>query len=79
MRADLAWTWKTFLDEEVKSIFIEGLGEEFEKILDGYITNSLPAEWQTNNLNELVEAGKKYEEILESKKKLYKTDESKQQ
>eukprot|EP00957_Ditylum_brightwellii_P107023 8165973-Ditylum_brightwellii.AAC.1 len=30
MRADLAWNQKTFLDEEVKSIFIEGLGEEFD-------------------------------------------------
>eukprot|EP00957_Ditylum_brightwellii_P178635 13606666-Ditylum_brightwellii.AAC.1 len=34
MRADLAWNQKTFSGEEVKSIFIEGLREEFEKILD---------------------------------------------
>eukprot|EP00957_Ditylum_brightwellii_P102610 7820635-Ditylum_brightwellii.AAC.1 len=78
MHDDLAWNRKYFSDDKVKNIFIEGLGQEFRKILDGHLTNTLPPEWNTTSLPALTTAAKNFKALQDSKKKLYNTHSDKE-
>eukprot|EP00957_Ditylum_brightwellii_P168061 12794160-Ditylum_brightwellii.AAC.1 len=59
--------------DKIKSIFIEGLGQEFEKILDCHLTNTLPPEWNTTSIPALATATKNFKANKIPKKKLYNT------
>mmetsp|Transcript_32314 Transcript_32314/g.47413 ORF Transcript_32314/g.47413 Transcript_32314/m.47413 type:complete len:711 (+) Transcript_32314:111-2243(+) len=70
-RAILQRNGKTFTPAEIKNIFILGLGQVFEPIIDKHLENTLPADWQTMDINRLAEVATKYKKLQESKKQLF--------
>eukprot|EP00957_Ditylum_brightwellii_P140212 10683725-Ditylum_brightwellii.AAC.1 len=71
MHAELTHNGKTFLPDKVQSIYILGLGSSFKKIIDEYLKDALPTEWNTNNLYKLAEAVLSYKQLQGSRQQLF--------
>eukprot|EP00957_Ditylum_brightwellii_P127690 9737360-Ditylum_brightwellii.AAC.1 len=71
MRAEMQQNRKNFSSNEVKNIFILGLGKLFKPIINRRLDNDLPAEWHTMVLHNLTIIAEKFKKQQDAMKKLF--------
>eukprot|EP00957_Ditylum_brightwellii_P040113 3035293-Ditylum_brightwellii.AAC.1 len=71
MRAELQQNRKSFSSNEVKDIFILGLGKLFEPVIKRHLDNDLPTEWHTIDLHKLAIIAEKIKKQKDAKKEFF--------